>query len=294
MVRTEHTKTIIKNIQWLGQRHSNWQAFVDFVSMAALSISNSVDWIHRDEREKQYLEIVKRYTKEEVDLFPQMFASLIEELERHAEAPQDVLGPIYHELELHNKWKGQFFTPQHICDFMGLVALGENDPDIEKRGYLTVCEPCAGSGAMVLGFAKAMRQNHYDFQRQMVVTATDIDLKCVFMTYLQLSLYGIPAVVIHGNTLTMEEWSRWYTPVYMLNGWVWRQTCGNRGGRYAEDEIIKRAQQPAYGFIRDMEANSRKDTKAELMDEVKLKEDSPESDYDVTLKEGKNGQMQLF
>lgn len=32
------------------------------------------------------------------------------------------------------------------------------------------------------------------------------------MAYIQLCLYQIPAVVIHCNTLTMEEWSRWYTP----------------------------------------------------------------------------------
>lgn len=25
-------------------------------------------------------------------------------------------------------------------------------------------------------------------------------------------LYEIPAVVIHGDTLAMKEWSRWYTP----------------------------------------------------------------------------------
>ena len=36
------------------------------------------------------------------------------------------------------------------------------------------------------------------------------------MTYIQLSLYEIPAMVIHGNTLTMEEWDRWYTPYALV------------------------------------------------------------------------------
>ena len=31
------------------------------------------------------------------------------------------------------------------------------------------------------------------------------------MCYIQLSLLGIPAVVIHGNPLTMQEWAHWYT-----------------------------------------------------------------------------------
>lgn len=29
---------------------------------------------------------------------------------------------------------------------------------------------------------------------------------------IQLALYGIPAVIIHGNSLTVEEWSHWFTP----------------------------------------------------------------------------------
>ena len=32
------------------------------------------------------------------------------------------------------------------------------------------------------------------------------------MAYIQLALYNIPAVIIHGNTLTVEEWSHWFTP----------------------------------------------------------------------------------
>jgi len=45
------------------------------------------------------------------------------------------------------------------------------------------------------------------------------------MAYVQLSLYGIPAVVIHGNTLTLDEWSHWYTPLYILHGWGMRRNA---------------------------------------------------------------------
>lgn len=87
---------------------------------------------------------------------------------------------------------------------------------IEKKGYITVCEPCIGSGGMVLGAAKAMANWKMNYQTQMLVTGIDIDMKCVQMAYLQLSLLGIPAVIIHGNNLTNEVWSRWYTPAYIL------------------------------------------------------------------------------
>lgn len=232
------------------------------------------------------METIDRYDKSEIELFPQMLAHLIGELERHAERPVDVLGVIFHELELHNKYKGQFFTHQTICDMMGKMSLGEDDKAIAENGYLTVCEPCCGSGAMIFGFAKAMQDCKLDYQRQMTVTATDVDLKCVYMTYLQLSLYGIPAVVIHGDSISMKEWSRWYTPAYMLDGWVWRQTCGNHNKRHMEDEAIKRASEPMYAAIRDLEAMTVEKVPA-------VSDAEPVETFDIKLRESDGGQLQF-
>jgi type I restriction-modification system DNA methylase subunit len=130
----------------------------------------------------------------------------------------DVLGALFHELELHNKYKGQFFTPMHVCTLMGALV-GVDKKDIEEHGYTTMNEPCCGSGAMILGFINSMIDAKLNHQKQLLVIAQDIDIKCVHMTYLQLALAGVPAVVIHGNTLTLEEWSHWFTPMYVLGGW---------------------------------------------------------------------------
>lgn len=29
----------------------------------------------------------------------------------------------------------------------------------------------------------------------------------------------VPAIVIHGNALSLEEWERWFTPAHVLGGW---------------------------------------------------------------------------
>jgi hypothetical protein len=218
-----HRSELVRLINKLAQRHSLWQVFEDFLALSALSISNSVDLARYDEREEQYLSIVGKYDKAEVDLFPEMFAQLVLELERHAEKPHDILGEIFHELNLHNERKGQFFTPQCICDFMGHITFGDHKVAIEDKGYISVCEPCCGAGAMILGFAGALIDGGYSSCRNMLVTAIDIDFTCVCMCYIQLSLYGIPATVVHGNSIMEQEWSRWYTPLYFLGGWVWRQ-----------------------------------------------------------------------
>lgn len=250
----ERLGEIVKLIQNMGAKHSTWQAFSDWVEIMALSISNTVDLTQREPREERYLEIVKKYSKEEIDAFAEMFGLLVAELDDRVResGPEDLLGPIFHALELHNEYNGQFFTPVHICQMMAEVSLGENDPDIAKNGFISVGEPACGSGAMVLAFARAMSKRKYNYCSQMVAGCTDIDLKCVHMAYVQLSLCGVPAVVIHGNALSLEEWSRWYTPVYVIDGWARKWRGGLKGMAEAAKE--ERPLPPKYtgkgpGFI---------------------------------------------
>ncbi|MBR6509680.1 MAG: N-6 DNA methylase [Clostridia bacterium] len=232
----ENCKGIIDGLKALGNKHSIWNVFEDWLKVSSIAISNSVDWNQANEREEQYLETINKYTPEEQKVLTKTFAELVDALQKEAVTggPCDLLGKVFHALELHNKYHGQFFTPFHICEFMGQVALADGgeagnvaSEALRKKGYLSVCEPCVGSGGMVLGFAKAMHNNKMNYCDQMVAYCCDIDIKCVHMAYLQLSLYGIPAVIIHGNSLTNEEWSRWYTPVYMINGWPFKERVEN-------------------------------------------------------------------
>ena len=210
---------MLDTIKKLSSRRSTWQVFNDFLEISAITISNSVDRANWEEREKRYLDIVKTYDKSEVDLFADMFSKLVLQLEENDSNGEldDVLGKLFHGLELHNRWKGQFFTPMNICNAMSEMTVENCDEIIEKKGYITVCEPAVGSGAMVLGMANALKKKGYNYQKHMLVTAVDNDIKCVHMAYIQLALHGIPAVVVHGDSLTGEQWSTWYTPMYVWN-----------------------------------------------------------------------------
>ena len=42
------------------------------------------------------------------------------------------------------------------------------------------------------------------------------------MAYLQFSLLHIPAVIVHGNSLSLEEYGHWYTPAHIMDGWNWK------------------------------------------------------------------------
>lgn len=255
--RPDHRKEIIKLIKQASYSRDTYQVFNDWLEMSAISISNTVDFTHREEREARYLDLINLYEKRHQQLFPQMFAHLVEALEEKTQTtdPEDVLGLIFHELELHNKYKGQFFTPQAVSDMMAQMTCGNEMQDaITQQGFISVCEPCCGSGVMVTSFLKAMKLEGLNYCTQLVVTAIDVDLKCVHMTYLQLALYGVPAVVIHGNSISCEEYSRWYTPVYLLNGWIWRFRCRITTKFCVEDEMIKCALEPTYAVMRQVEA----------------------------------------
>ena len=181
-------------------------------------LSNAVDLKNRDARESEYMQIIGRYTKEEANKFPIMLAELVTGLEAGME---DVLGQVYMEMELGNKDRGQVFTPYSLCQVSARMVFDK--PHVESliadKGYITMQEPAVGGGAMVIAFAETMHEAGINYQQHLHVTSMDVDIKAVCMAYVQFSLLHIPAIVIHGNTISQEEWSRWYTPAHILNGW---------------------------------------------------------------------------
>ena len=69
---------------------------------------------------------------------------------------------------------------------------------------------------LVLSYARALQKRDINYQECLLVDVTDISDICVYMTYIQLSLLGIPAIVEHMNTLSLEKYSTWKTPGYYL------------------------------------------------------------------------------
>ena len=55
---------------------------------------------------------------------------------------------------------------------------------------------------MILAVAAVLKEKGIDYQKCLDVVAQDLDWNGVYMTYIQLSLLGIPAVVVQGDTLT--------------------------------------------------------------------------------------------
>jgi len=188
--------------------------------MSSAAIAQSLQWTQ--EREDGYLARIGQYDPKTQALFPKMFSEIALALEQ--EGCVDVLGEIYMDLELSNHWKGQFFTPSNICLAMAKMLIGNPKGEIERKGFITVSDPCCGGGAMLIATANHCQEQGVDFQRDVLFVGQDIDLVVARMCYIQMSLLGMPGYVIIGNSLTAdtENWEALFTPMYFLSGFPWR------------------------------------------------------------------------
>lgn len=205
---------IIRQFEKLAKEKDMWQVYRDFLEITAITISNAYDIIHSKEREERYMDIAKTYTPEQLNEFSKIMAMVVLEMEKE---PQDILGRVFMELDLGSKWKGQVFTPLHVADLMADMTL--DTKEIEDKGHVTVYDSAVGGGVTIIGLVRAMIEQGYNPQKQLLVICGDLDIKAVHMTYIQLSLLGIPAIVKNQDALTLETKSIWYTPTYIWDLW---------------------------------------------------------------------------
>lgn len=99
--------------------------------------------------------------------------------------------------EIHSsKWsrdkKGQFFTPEPICEFMVRCYVNEN---MEKE---TVFDPACGSGRFLLA-SHAYNPKNYHYGQ-------DVDYTCCLMSVVNMMFHGIQGEVVHGNSLDPDSY----------------------------------------------------------------------------------------
>lgn len=204
---------IIKTIYSFNGKYNTFTIFQDFVRMYAISIRSAMQ--KDPEQEKEYESIRAKYTDNEFSKMCEMGAFLIEALESNIE---DILGQVYMELSISNKVTGQFFTPSHVSNAMAQMIYDSSAKEQLEAGKKVIMnEPTCGSGANILALAKIMLEAGYNPQTKLKVTANDLDQNCVDMTYIQLSLLGIPAKVTHGDGLTGNIFKTYYTFAWWTN-----------------------------------------------------------------------------
>ncbi len=163
-------------------RVSRGRAFEDFLTLSVCALSGGA-------MEEEYLGTIKAYTdgkpgKRGVDLQAALFGELVRIME---ETRDDILGDLFQGAITFGE-NGQFLTPDPICELMAQMSGAEGQ---------TVCDPCCGSGRMLLAAARLNRDREFVGQ--------DIDLRCARMTAINLALRGLYGYVIWGDSLKQEQ-----------------------------------------------------------------------------------------
>ena len=141
----ERYKEFKKIFDRLCYEYDRYNVFYDFVKLAAISMQNV--FIRDAKLEEEYLNIIGKYNKETAKLFPELFATLALMYEERQDIC-DILGQVYEQEGIANKYLGQFFTPFHVSKLMTKIAFEDTNTDkiIQEKGYITMSEPTCGAG----------------------------------------------------------------------------------------------------------------------------------------------------
>lgn len=164
------------------------EKFDDFLRMSVCAFS-----IGR--MEKEYEEVIKKYSPEEVKQFGHALGQLFEDYEEKSQDGQwrDILGSYFEEAGTSNAKMGQFFTPESVCNLMAKISGNGQDSE-------TVNDPCSGSGRNLIAHCRLAPNNRF----KCFYIGQDIDYRCVLMTVVNMVMYGMKGVVIHMDALALK------------------------------------------------------------------------------------------
>jgi hypothetical protein len=135
--------------------------------------------------EKEYMEAVKALGDDATREAAALVGKLVEAM--HDE-PQDLLGKIYQTIGANDKRFAQYFTPDSVAAAMAQMSLaGMQRSMFCKEGGASICEPCVGSGTMLIQSVLAVHASFGTWGTQrLTLVGIDLDVTCCRMAVLQL------------------------------------------------------------------------------------------------------------
>lgn len=177
----------------------------DFVTLSACALAPRVEardpnGMRQGVREDEYLKLAKRYDAEGLTVMGQALGRLTEQMQEQPYT--DLLGPDYLELQSQSskRGRGEFFTPSAVSLMMAKMTMEQADVPLD--GPLECMEPACGAGGMILAAAQVFAERGISPLR-MRWTAIDLSKTSCDMTFVNTTLWGVPCVVVHGDTIRM-------------------------------------------------------------------------------------------
>ena len=146
--------------------------------------------------------------KREADYFSNALGALMMHMR---ETNHELLGQLFEEYAS-SHYKGQFFTPHHLCEAMAQMIY---EPPAPEKNSIRIFDPACGAGAMLLAVSKI--QTMAD-QNKSLFIAQDVDLNCARMCALNLMFFNLEGLIVWGNTLAVEAREAWHTRRSLVYG----------------------------------------------------------------------------
>lgn len=180
-----------------------WDLFHSWLQVASGSLRQGCHLFRTGEKDLKIEQTVIEHQKrvKHPENFARALGVLVAALEKESD---DFLGSVLMEWGQNDvQFKGQCFTQMPVCRMMAALIIGDQKPDPENR--LMISEPACGGGAMVIATSDVLKANGF-FPWNYHWQCVDVDWRMFAACYIQASLLGIPAQVVHGNTISLECW----------------------------------------------------------------------------------------
>lgn len=271
------------------QGFDTYTVISDFFAMSAIAVRNNVDFGREWQAyEDRYKAIVKKYNKNDLQAFVRALAVFQGWIGQAIDGQiefRDFAGDLYMDSGTSNGKAGQFFTPFSVSSVMAEVDLDtdrmKNELEEDPNKVITIYEPTCGAGGIIVAAIDKLRRANINYSWNVFVDCGDIDPRCVHMTYLTLSLLGVPAVVRLGDALTMEYREAWFTPAYLIAWPHFKRRIGQ--GKYPQSATVPK--DPGSPVTEPKEAPAVTPTESQK-NAPKTLEIAPKCD--------ENGQLSLF
>lgn len=178
----ELRKEILKIFESLRYKRDLWSLYSDFLEMTSIAISNSAERFFLpgsyEKREQRYLSLAEIYDKEELVNMSEAFSLFVklQDYNLQSQGAKDILGGLLMDLNLGDKWAGQFFTPDHVANLMAKLTYTEEGlkKEIKERGFVYASDPAVGGGVTIIGLVNAMLDGGCNPQRELFIECGDL------------------------------------------------------------------------------------------------------------------------
>lgn len=139
------------------------------------------------------------YTNDQTAVFYNMYREWVTIMDKQtiSKSWYDAFGDLFMATVVSSsgqKYKGQFFTPPHICDLMSAIISGTKHPKTK------ILDPTCGSGRLLLA--------HHALYPQDILVGKDISITCCMMTVCNFLVHACDSLVICCNALDPSSFIR--------------------------------------------------------------------------------------